>query len=57
LFNIDEDLSETRDLAQAQPAKVKELAALLTKRLRAMDAQMPVDKRTGKTIELPEEDP
>jgi arylsulfatase A-like enzyme len=55
LFNIDEDISETRDLAQAQPAKVKELAALLTKRLRAMDAQMSVDKRTGKTIELPGE--
>jgi arylsulfatase A-like enzyme len=55
LFNIDEDIGETRDLAQAQPARVKELAALLTKRLRAMDAQMPVDKRTSKTIELPGE--
>ena len=55
LFNIDEDIGETRDLAQDNPAKMAELAKLLTARLRAEKAQMPVDKRTGKTIEMPTE--
>jgi arylsulfatase A-like enzyme len=54
LFNIEEDLGETRDLAQDQPAKITELAALLSARLRAEDALMPTDKATGKAIPLPE---
>jgi arylsulfatase A-like enzyme len=53
LFNIGEDLSETRDLAQDQPAKVAELAALLSARLRAEGALMPTDKATGKPIPSP----
>jgi arylsulfatase A-like enzyme len=54
LFNLEEDLGETRDLAQDQPAKITELAALLSARLRAEDALMPTDKATGKAIPLPE---
>ena len=55
LFNLDDDIGETRDLAKDNPAKVTELAKLLTERLRAEKALMPVDKATGKPIEFPGE--
>jgi len=55
LFNLEDDLGETRDVANAQPAKVAELARLLAERLRALEAQMPTDKRTGQPIELPDQ--
>lgn len=44
LFNIDEDIGETRDLARDNPAKVKELAKILSDRLRAEGAMMPIRK-------------
>ena len=53
LFNIDQDIGETRDLALDNPGKLAELAQLLTERLRAEEAQLPVDKTTGQTIEMP----
>lgn len=53
LFNIDNDLGEKDDLAASNPAKVAELSALLAARLRAMDAQMPVDKATGRPMAVP----
>lgn len=53
LFNVAEDVAEKNNLAAANPAKAAELAQLLTARLRAMDAQMPTDKATGKPIEFP----
>jgi arylsulfatase A-like enzyme len=55
LFNIADDISETRDLAKDNPAKVAELSNLLAERLRAELALMPVDKATGKRVELPGE--
>jgi arylsulfatase A-like enzyme len=55
LFNIDEDIGENHDLTQQQPAKVAELAKLLSERLRAMDAQMPIDNSTNRPVELPDE--
>lgn len=54
LFNIDEDIGETRELAKEQPAKVAELARCLSLRLREANALMPIDKATGKPIELPD---
>ena len=55
LYNIADDIAETRDLAKGNPAKVTELAKLLTERLRAEKALMPMDKATGKPIEFPGE--
>jgi arylsulfatase A-like enzyme len=56
LFNIADDLSETRDLAKEHSAKAAALARLLSEKLRAMNAQMPTDKATGQTIPFPAPD-
>ena len=53
LFNLDDDLSESRDLAKDNPTKTTALAKLFADRLRTVDAQMPVDKATGRSIEFP----
>ncbi len=53
LFNLKDDIGETVNLAGKNPAKTRELATLLRQRLRAMEAQMPVDKATGKAVEIP----
>jgi arylsulfatase A-like enzyme len=55
LFNIREDIGETKNLAAANPEKVKELAAALKQKLKEADAQMPTDKKTGKLVEIPGE--
>jgi arylsulfatase A-like enzyme len=41
LYNLKDDLSETRDLAEARPGKAAELRALLHDWREAVDAQMP----------------
>lgn len=41
LYNLSDDIGETRDLAAAQPAKVRELQARLTKWREDVRAQMP----------------
>jgi len=55
LFNLDDDIGEKADLAPANPVKVAVLSRLLTARLRALDAQMPLDKMTGKALAFPSE--
>lgn len=55
LYNIPSDIGEDHDLAADNPAKVKQLSALLGKRLRAMDAQRPSFKSTGKPCKWPDE--
>jgi len=41
LFNLAEDMSERRDLAERMPDKVKDLEGRLTRYLKDVDAQMP----------------
>ena len=53
LFNLAEDIGEENNLADKNPAKVEEMAAVLTRYLKSVDAQMPVDKRTGRPVEWP----
>jgi len=53
LFNISEDLSETRNLAADQPRRVADLAAHLRDFLERVAAQMPLDKPAGKPVPLP----
>jgi arylsulfatase A-like enzyme len=55
LYHLKNDIGEEQNLVAEQPAKVKELAAILTNHLKEMNAQMPVDKRTGKQVEYPSE--
>lgn len=51
LFRIDTDLAETRDVSKERAPKTAELARLLGERLRAMEAQTPTDRATGKPVE------
>nr|NQU93209.1 sulfatase-like hydrolase/transferase [Bacteroidota bacterium] len=53
LFNLIEDIGETKNLAGENPEKLKELAEKLTDYLKSVDAQMPIDKNTGKTVDWP----
>ena len=53
LFNLKDDISEKNDLFAAYPAKVKELAKLLSDYLVVTGGQMPLDKISGKTVEYP----
>jgi arylsulfatase A-like enzyme len=53
LFNLAHDIGEQNDLAAREPARVERLARLLTEHLRSVDAQMPVDIRTGKPAPWP----
>ncbi len=53
LFNLRDDIGEKQNLAAKNPAKTRELAALLRARLKSVDAQMPVDKATGKEVAIP----
>jgi arylsulfatase A-like enzyme len=55
LFNLNEDIGESQNLAEKEPAKLEELAKVLSEYLKKVDAQMPIDKGTGKTVELPSE--
>lgn len=55
LYNLSSDIGEQKDLATANPAKVKELAFLLTKQLKAWDAQWPNFKATGKPVPFPDQ--
>ncbi len=55
LFNINDDISETTNLAEAEQEVVKALARWLSNYLREVYAQMPVDKATGETVPFPDE--
>jgi arylsulfatase A-like enzyme len=55
LFNLDDDISETNNLAGSKPEKIKELSTTLGEYLRSVDAQMPVDKKTGLQVSWPDE--
>lgn len=55
LFNIKDDIGETTNRATDSSEKLKELALVLTNYLKQVDAQMPIDKSTGKVVEYPSE--
>lgn len=54
LYNLRDDIKEAYDLAGKLPAKTKELAKLLAQGLRHYNAQMPINKSTGKPVPLPD---
>lgn len=55
LYNLKEDIGELHDLAENNPQKVKQLADLLTNKLKDAKASMPIDKATGKSAPWPNE--
>lgn len=55
LYNIPKDIGEHHDLRREKPEKVNELAQVLTDYLKDVDAQLPLDKESGETVEYPAE--
>ena len=53
LFNLNEDIGETKNLENQYPEKVEELATILTNHLKKVNAQIPLDKLTKKPIPYP----
>jgi hypothetical protein len=56
LYNLRSDIGETKNLALQYPDKVKELSHLLGTQLRKWKSPMPILKKTGKPVALPDED-
>ena len=55
LFNLKQDIGETSNRAKTSPRKLAEMAKILSDYLRSVNAQMPIDKKTGKVVEWPDE--
>ncbi|UJH68782.1 sulfatase [Allomuricauda sp. SCSIO 65647] len=55
LYNITNDIGETENLADQRPEKANELAIILSNHLKAVNAQMPSHKKTGKKVPWPNE--
>ena len=56
LFNLHQDISETTNVFKDNIEKAKELATTLTNHLKAVNAQMPMNKETGEVIAFPDAD-
>jgi arylsulfatase A-like enzyme len=54
LYNLRDDIGESNDLASVNPQKTKEMARLLTNRLKKWNAQMPVFKASGAVAPWPD---
>ena len=54
LFNLRDDIGETRNLASEQPELVAELSSSLGKFLREANAIMPTRKATGAPVPYPD---
>ena len=55
LYNLNRDIKEEHELSKQFPKKTRKLARLLTQKLKADDAQMPLYKKTGKQVPWPDE--
>lgn len=55
LFDLEEDIGETRNLADERPDELGALASILTEYLEEVEAQMPSDKMTGEVVPYPME--
>ncbi|MEO6904990.1 MAG: sulfatase/phosphatase domain-containing protein, partial [Ginsengibacter sp.] len=55
LYKVKKDIKEDHDLSKEFPKKTKEMALLLTQKLKAYNAQMPFYKATGKQVPWPDE--
>jgi arylsulfatase A-like enzyme len=55
LYNLRADLGETTNLAQQQPKQLRTLAAILAQNLRRFQADMPIEKTTGRPVPSPDQ--
>ena len=55
LFNIKEDIGELNNLSEENFEKTKELAVKLGNYLRSVDAQRPINKKSGEVVDWPDE--
>ncbi|MGM9478523.1 sulfatase [Pedobacter sp. GSP4] len=55
LYNLKDDIGEEHDLSVKYPDKTMQLAKLLSQQLKSYGAQMPVYKKSGKTVPMPYE--
>lgn len=53
LYNLKDDIGETTNLIETQHEHAVELAQILSDHLIAVEAQMPIDKKTGAIVEYP----
>ena len=56
LYDLSNDIGEKNNLAASNYPVVKKLARILGETLKARDAQMPVEKATGKAVPFPDEE-
>jgi arylsulfatase A-like enzyme len=55
LYNLDSDISERRNIASVNEAIVTRLSVILSEKLRSWNAPMPICRKTGRTVPLPDE--
>ena len=55
LYNLKEDIGETRDLAAENPEKCAELAGILSDRLREWNSPMPFNPAEGRNVPYPDD--
>jgi arylsulfatase A-like enzyme len=53
LYDLSKDIGEEHDLAKVEPAKLREMASLMTSTLKKRNASMPIFKQTGQQIPWP----
>lgn len=53
LYDLEADLSETQDLVRTEPEVAARLAALLVERMRSVEAQLPIDRKSGAAVPFP----
>lgn len=53
LYNLKEDIAESRSLANEYPEKIKLLSKALSEQLKKWDAPMPIDKITKQPVSMP----
>ena len=57
LYNLEDDISENNNLISLNTSKSELLANVLTKYLKSVDAQMPLNKMTNSKVSWPDEHP
>lgn len=55
LYNLKTDIGEQKDLSQNNPAQEQRMLQLLVDELKKYDAQLPINKKTGKPVPYPGE--